>query len=361
MIDNIYQNVLPHYLVNAQIAQVRPLGNGHINHTFLIRQNDTQFVLQKINTQVFPTPWQIINNADRIAKHLAKKISENEYQLNAIKPIKTLTNQLALSTNNNEFWRAISFQKNSCSLEMLENTKQAKAAGFAFGHFIKALADLNPINIKPVIADFHHLAKRYDELELAIHTDLFNRKKSCQPWINIALANKELLHELTKLLPLIPSRICHNDTKINNLLFDQQKQQAIAVIDLDTCMPSYCMFDFGDLARSCCATLAEDSTDLDKLSINIDIFQALTQGYLKATSDLLSHQEKQSLWLGTKIMPLMLGIRFLTDYLTGDKYFKINHAQHNLDRAANQLTLHQKFSELETQLKPLITSGIHSS
>ncbi|MGS0679957.1 phosphotransferase enzyme family protein [Shewanella sp. 125m-7] len=341
MIDFIRQNILSHFGIDAASAKVSPLGNGHINHTFLVRGDDNEFVLQKINIEVFKTPSALVSNADKISQHLKIKAAAGEYQLQVVSPELTASDELFVDLGEQGFWRAINYLPFSHSIDVVGSAADAEIAAKAFGHFSAALTELDAEQLEDVIPNFHHLPGRIELLKQAIANDSQGRVSECQTWIDFVMSQQVLLQELAQVEATLPRRICHNDTKINNMLFDKRDMTSLAIIDLDTCMKGYLMYDFGDMVRTFCSPEEEDSTALDKVQVRESIFGAICSGYLSELGDVLSDGERKSLWLGARVMCLMIGVRFLTDHLNGDVYFQIHHAGHNLERAANQFTLYQ--------------------
>ncbi|BDM66105.1 aminoglycoside phosphotransferase [Shewanella sp. NFH-SH190041] len=360
MLSLIRQQILPHYGLAADSTHISPLGQGHINHTFLLRSRASGLegtdsaaglVLQQINRQVFPQPSAVVDNAAQIAAHLQRKQLSGEYRLANMQPYPTLSGALSLTLADNSFWRAISYLPDSISMQQMPSVALAEQTAWAFGHFSYCLRDLDYRGITEVIADFHHLPKRLAALEQAVAQDSYQRLAGCEQWVSLALSQQALLTELSTLLPQLPQRLCHNDTKLNNLLFDRQTMTPLAVVDLDTCMVGPLMYDFGDMVRSGCASHAEDATELAQVEIRADLFAAMANGYCRALAGSLSAVECDSLWLGVRIMPLMLGARFLTDHLLGDGYFPVAHPGHNLQRAANQFTLYTSLLRQQTVLR----------
>lgn len=341
MIDFIRQNVLSHFGEQMEDAKVSPLGNGHINHTFLVRWPAGELVLQKINTQVFTTPDALVNNSAKISCHLADKSQNKQYQLQVVSPVLTQDGALSIDLGEGGFWRAINYLPHSLSIDVVGTVSHAEIAAQAFGHFSGSLSDLDAELLEDVIPHFHHLPGRIELLSKAVLQDSKVRLAKCQQWVDFVMAQTELLQELADIEAELPRRICHNDTKINNMLFDSRDMSSLAIIDLDTCMKGYLMYDFGDMVRTFCSPEEEDSTALDKVMIRESIFAAICKGYLGELALILSDLERRSLWLGAKVMCLMIGVRFLTDYLNGDVYFQIHHEGHNLERATNQFTLYQ--------------------
>lgn len=350
----IRHEVLPHYLGAQELSQtlIQPLGNGHINSTWQITSQRISLVLQQLNTGVFPAPWALVNNAAVIAQHLS--LPQTAYPLAVTQPLTTLSGELAVDMGERGFWRAISYIKDSCSVEQLTSPQQAQQLARAFGQFVAALADLDPGKLQEVIPAFRSLSARLDALQQAAAADRLQRLKSCRQWYEFALAQQALVAELAEIEPRLPRRICHNDTKINNLLFTEDRQHPLAVVDLDTCMPGYLMYDFGDMVRSCCASVAEDATELQQVRMLPEYFSALVAGWQQALGTTMTPVEQQSLWLGIRVVTLMLAVRFLTDYLDGDRYFRISHPQHNLERAANQFTLYQQLLTQEAVIKAVL-------
>lgn len=352
MIDFIRQSVLPHFNIPAVGTSVSFLGNGHINDTFLVRWHTGELVLQKINTDVFKTPDALVKNSQKIAVHLVQKSASDEYQLTVVEPLLTHDKRLALDLGELGFWRAIKYlaHSHSHSIDVVSCEEEAFAAAKAFGHFSFALRDFDATKLEDVIPQFHHLPNRITQLQQAVDHDKLQRLEGCRPWVELVFAQQSLLQELAKLLPKLPLVTCHNDTKINNMLYDKRDMSCLAIIDLDTCMKGHLMYDFGDMVRTFTSPEEEDSKALDNVYVREPIFAAICHGYLSELGSVLSEDEKQSLWLGARVICLMIGVRFLTDHLNGDVYFHIHHENHNLERAANQFTLYQSLLAQEQVL-----------
>ncbi|QYJ75683.1 phosphotransferase enzyme family protein [Shewanella sp. FJAT-52076] len=353
MIEVIRQRVLPHYGLEGNAAKVSALGNGHINDTFLVTWDEGSMVLQRLNTSVFPTPWTLVENAELISRHLGEKEGK-DYGLKVVTPKTTAEGELGIDLGEVGFWRAIRYLKHSSSIDVVGSEAQAEQAARAFGHFARALCDFDATQIGDVIPKFHFLPGRLAALEQAVADDKAGRLATCREWVDFALGQRSLLDELAALEPKLPLRVCHNDTKINNMLFDKRDDSAMAIIDLDTCMKGHLMYDFGDMVRTFTSPEAEDSKALDKVRVRPEIFAAICRGYLAELGDVLESAERESLWLGARIMCLMIGVRFITDYLNGDLYFHVHREGHNLDRAANQFTLYQSLLTQADRLKACI-------
>ncbi len=245
----------------------------------------------------------------------------------------------------------------------IENSKTAKdlyEAGVGFGHFQKLLADFPVEKLYETIRDFHHTPKRIEALKEAIREDRAGRAASVKKEIDFALENASWAGSVVKGMEegRIPVRVTHNDTKINNILFDQESGKAVCVIDLDTVMPGSALYDFGDALRMGGSTAAEDEVDLEKVWFETEAFEAFVRGYLSEMKDALTEDEIALLPLSVKLMTYECGIRFLTDYLNGDTYFKIHREHHNLDRARNQFKLVADISGKEAQLAEAVQKAL---
>jgi len=342
VVDNKTLNqVLSNYHCSIDNNTVSPLGNGLINSTFLVGTINDDFVLQRINKNVFKYPQQVIDNAELINKHLLAKKRVKQYSLSPLWQIPTINQQPMVIDTYNEYWRAIHYIPNCFTVEEVETPEQARQVGAAFAQFTSALSDFPATSLTETIPDFHNLSKRIEQLKVVIKADSQNRLASCQSLVNFCFAQQAFIDEVEQLTKQLPIQVTHNDTKINNLLFCSKSNQPLAVIDLDTCMPGYLMHDFGDMVRTCCSNLPEDGTDLANMTVSFDIYSALAQGYIDNFGDKMSELEQQSLVIGAQLLPFMIGVRFLTDYLDGDNYFQVEHDNHNLDRAKNQLNLYR--------------------
>jgi len=326
--------------LNPEFTQLSVIGSGHINSTWLLKNTDEQFIVQKLNTEVFKNPAQLVSNAQLIEQHLNTKQLQNNYPLEVIKHIATHNREYLIKIDN-EHYRVLNYISDSYSEDVVKNAQQSEQAAYAFGIFANALQDFDAQQLHTVIPDFHNLAMRFEQLNTAITNNAVNRVKHCADEIKYCLSQQHLITELNYITKHIPLRVCHNDTKINNMLFCSTTHKAKAVIDLDTCMAGFWLYDFGDMVRTFCSPETEDSKSLQNVVIRKDIFSAIVKGYVTPLKSSMSKQEQESLLLGAKIMPLMLSVRFLTDYLNNDVYFKVTHAEHNLERAQNQLALYK--------------------
>jgi Ser/Thr protein kinase RdoA (MazF antagonist) len=340
-------DVLAAYQLPAD-TQIKAFGNGHINKTFLLSTSNKRLILQQINTSIFPSAVDVVQNALKIERHLLAKQQQGLYPLQVLQQQATAAGHHLTGPAGD--LRALQFIDHGTSIEVVESPEQAFAAALTFGQFAAALADFDAGSLVTVLPDFHNLAMRFSQLKSAIAADPQGRLAGCQSLVDFCLAQQHLVAELAALCPKLPLRVCHNDTKINNMLYSSELGRGIAAIDLDTCMSGYWLFDFGDMVRTCCSPEAEDSLNTENVRIRPEIFAALAKGYLQGLSGVMTDAERQSLLLGAKVMCLMIGIRFLADHLNGDQYFAIKRDHHNLQRAQNQIRLYQDLLVQQAQL-----------
>jgi len=380
MPDNInptLANILPLYNCTLNNSHVTRIGNGLINDTFLVQPNNDDekdnflpFILQRINTQVFSNPQAIVNNAKLIHQHLQVKVDQQLYLFNSMGHLPNIyqdyLSSVDSSTNKNKtHWRALNYIPNSYSVEVINTTIQAELVANAFAHFSRTLSDIETHKLNETLPNFHNIDTRLAQLSSSLNTNFLgtNTRKEKQikitknqTLIDFVNNQKAFISHVNSLTKQLPIRVTHNDTKINNVLFSKLTLKPIAVIDLDTCMPGFLMNDFGDLVRTSCPNIDENSTNLTAMEIRLEIFLAIARGYINAFNESLSLIEKESLVIGVQLIPLMLGIRFLTDYFNGDVYFKTTYAEQNIDRAKNQFHLFSLLQSKHNELLNIVIS-----
>ncbi len=327
-----------------------PFDTGHINDTFALTfdQGGTciRYILQRINTAVFKAPELLMENFVRVTSHIGGKIAvarsaDRTCRKRTLEVVYTRKDSLPLYRDpEGGFWRCYVFVENARTFYILEMPEQAFQAARAFGTFQCDLADL-PGRLEETIPDFHNTPKRLAALEAAAAADVAGRLAEVAPELDFIRARAD---ECGKLLELqtageLVERTTHNDTKLNNVLIDDLTGEGCCVIDLDTTMPGLPHYDFGDMVRTGTSPAAEDERDLSKVTMRFEMFEALLRGYLAGAGAFLNPVEKSLLPFSGKLITLEIGIRFLTDYLDGDKYFKVHRAGHNLDRCRTQLAL----------------------
>lgn len=324
-----------------------PHGNGHINDTFLIRSVQDgipcKSILQRINRRVFHNPEQLMHNIAQVTAFLREKIKTDGGN-----PLRETLNLIPLKNGSwffiderGEYWRAFLFISDASCYDTVTSPQLFLEAGKAFGHFQKQLSDFPASTLFETIPDFHNTPMRCQALLQAAQKDPKNRLKnvSAQMDFFFSHADEYAVAETMKASGELPIRVTHNDTKLNNIMMDDVSQTGICVIDLDTVMPGLSIFDFGDAIRFGANTAAEDEPDVEKVSLSLSLFQTYTEGFLSGCGGSLTRAEVDMLPMGAKLMTLESGLRFLTDYLQGDTYFKTTYPEHNLVRARTQIAL----------------------
>ena len=339
-----------HFPIEGKAVKVSQIKSGHINQTFLITTDTgSRYILQWINQYVFPNVDALMNNMAAISAFLRQR---EDGKMAMISYIDTKDGQTYYDDGQGGAWRIYRFVDNSICLQRAETAEDFYQSARGFGGFQYALRDFPAEQLEETIVDFHNTVDRYQKFRDAIEADACGRLKEVEAEVDFALAREERacrLHHKRERGEL-PVRATHNDTKINNVLLDKDSRETICVIDLDTVMPGLSAYDFGDAIRFGASTAAEDETDLDKVSLNLKYFQAFTRGFLEACPS-LTEAEVKALAQGAYTMAIECGIRFLTDYLMGDKYFSIDREKHNLDRCRTQFKLvrdmEQKWEQME--------------
>lgn len=335
-------------------------GNGHINDTYLIQSNE--FILQRINTNIFKNPYELMENIENVTQFIRKKIvlSGGNPNRETLTVIKTADGKSCYKYDDQNYFRMYKFITDTVTIENEKTNKILFNAGRGFGHFQNLLDDFPVEKLHETIVDFHNTPKRIEALKKSIANDAAGRAESVKGEIDFALSHADFASVVVKGLEdkSIPTRVTHNDTKINNILFDKNTLEAVCVIDLDTVMPGSALYDFGDALRMGASTAAEDETDLEKVWFDEEAFKYFSWGYCQEVGNKLTTTEKDLLYLAPKLMTYECGIRFLTDYLDGDTYFKIHRENHNLDRARNQFKLVADMESKEDALKNIINELI---
>jgi Ser/Thr protein kinase RdoA (MazF antagonist) len=347
------------FAIEGEFAGAAPYGSGHINDSYcaVFQRNGTQsrYLLQRINYRIFKNPVTLMENIERVTAHLAVQVSGHpDRDRRVLRLIPTRSNGVLHVDANRDYWRAYVFIDRATTYNSVESPAQAFQAAKAFGEFQRMLADLPAPRLHDTIPDFHHTPKRFAALEQAIAADVVGRAALAQPEIQFALARKPLASVLVG--AGLPERVTHNDTKINNVLLDDATGEGTCVIDLDTVMPGLAAYDFGDMVRTATSTAAEDEQDLSKVEMQFPLFEALARGYMTTASGFLTAEEKESLAVAGMLITFEIGIRFLTDFLSGDTYFKTHRQEHNLERARAQFKLLESLERQKEQMRSLLRS-----
>ena len=353
-------DILQHFEIETNAESY---GNGHINDTYLVTM--PRYILQRINTSIFTNPDELMDNIENVTAFLRRKLIAAGWDADrgtlTVVPAKDGGKYYKVDDNN--VFRVYRFIEGTKTIENSKTAEDLYEAGVGFGNFQKLLADFPVDRLYETIRDFHHTPKRIEALREAVREDKAGRAESVKKEIEFALENAGWADSVVKGMEdgRIPVRVTHNDTKINNILFDQESGKAVCVIDLDTVMPGSALYDFGDVLRMGGSSAAEDETDLDKVWFEVSAFEAFARGYLSEMKDALTETEIALLPLSVKLMTYECGIRFLTDYLNGDTYFKIHREHHNLDRARNQFKLVADISAREAVLAEAVERGMSTA
>lgn len=335
------------FSVSGDCLEVKPFGNGHINDTYAVtcasEGGVRRYILQKLNSRVFPHPTALMNNFAAVTAYLRPIIKKEggDPDRECLKVIPTVQGAAYYVDGEGEVWRMTQLIENTDAYLVAENCAMFEDAGRAFGLFIKRLEGFDAASLIEVIPDFHNTVKRYENLEKAVAADKAGRASGVKDLIDFARARKDKTSVIVSALKegKIPLRVTHNDTKLNNVLIDTATQKAICVIDLDTVMPGSLLYDFGDAIRVGCSTAEEDEKDLSKVNFDRENFLAFTRGFMRGLGDNLTINEEKLLPTGAILMTFECGMRFLTDYLEGDVYFKTAYPEHNLVRCRTQFKL----------------------
>jgi aminoglycoside phosphotransferase (APT) family kinase protein len=347
------------FQIDGELTSITPYGSGHINDTYraVFDKSGTpaSFILQRINTAIFLNPAALMENIERITAHLANKIADDPDRMRKVLSlIPTRDGRACHVDADGDYWRAYCFIERARAYDAVDSPQQAYQAARAFGQFQQLLADLPAPRLHDTIPGFHNTPKRFAAFERALAADAANRAALAQPEIAFALAHQSFTGIL--LNASLPERVTHNDTKINNVLLDDQTGEGLCVIDLDTAMPGLALYDFGDMVRTATSPAIEDERDLSRVTMQFPMFEALLRGYLSSAGSFLTSSEKQHLAAAGKGIAFEQGIRFLTDYLAGDTYYKIRREGHNLDRCRTQFKLVASMNEQEEEISRLVSA-----
>jgi Ser/Thr protein kinase RdoA (MazF antagonist) len=339
-------------------ARFATLGNGLINRTLLVEDDDgRKRVLQCLNPQVFRDPAMVMDNCHAVTAHLGRKRAAGRYDYAVLELVPTLAGDHAAVLTDGAWWRMYDHVPDARTFDTADDPAITREAGRGFGAFGAALADLDPEAVGEVIPYFHDPVRRFAAFRAALEADRVQRAADARPECEAALAFEELLAHWNELRAAgLPWRITHNDCKLNNLLFDRG-HRAICVVDLDTVMPGTLLFDFGDMARTMLSPMPEDSTELARVDVRHEHFAALARGYVEGSGALLTPLERDNLVFAARLVTGVIGLRFLTDYLDGDRYFRITHPSHNLERARNQFALLAALKRQAPALQALVPAS----
>ncbi len=357
-------NAFPSY---GEVIGYKPITAGHINDTYIVEYKpengkNVRYLLQRINTNVFRKPVELMKNVMGITAHLREKIEAYGGD-----PTRETLTVFPANDGKNYFmaedggcWRMYNFVEDTFSINELTNAEDFKNAAISFGNFQKLLADYPIDTLYETIPNFHNTPSRFNDFKEALSKNLSGRKEQATPEIDFVFARENDYGIVVDMLEKgeLPLRVTHNDTKLNNILFDNTTKKGLCVVDLDTVMPGSSLYDFGDSIRFGANTASEDERDLSKVSLNLDYFKAYVEGYLESAGKSLTENEIDYLPFSAKLLTLECGIRFLGDFINGDVYFKTEYPEHNLVRARTQFKLVEDIEAKFDKMKAIVEEAI---
>ena len=357
---NNLSDIVSKFDISATINEIKAFGGGLINDTYKVttkEEKEPDYILQRINHNIFQNVDMLQENIIAVTNHIRKKLEEKNTEDIVRKVLQFIPTKEGkyYYFDGESYWRIMRFIPNADTFNTV-NPKYAKFAGAAFGEFQAMLADI-PVELGETIPNFHNMEFRIEELEEAVKNDKKGRVKEVQTYIDeikkraTEMCKGEKLHREGKL----QKRVCHCDTKVNNMMFDKDGK-VLCVIDLDTVMPNFIFSDYGDFLRTGANTVQEDDKNIDQVAFRMDIFKAFTEGYLSSAKVFLTPLEIENLPYAAALFPYMQCVRFLTDYINGDTYYKIEYPDHNLVRTKNQFRLLQSVEENMPEMKKFIAS-----
>jgi Ser/Thr protein kinase RdoA (MazF antagonist) len=365
--DHNIKDIISNFMCRGDFTEAESYGCGHINDTFAayFRKSECEshrYILQRINHKVFKNPEQLMENISGITNHLKSKIIQvgGDPVRETLSIVPTIDNNTYFKSAEGDYWRVYIFIENASTYQIVESPRHFYNAGKAFGRFQKLLEDFPTEKLHETILDFHNTSKRFGAFLEALERDEAGRVKYVREEIDFVLKRKDDTSVVVDLLKnrKLPLRVTHNDTKFNNVMIDDFTGESICVIDLDTVMPGSSLYDYGDSIRSGTNSAAEDEKDLSKVWMEMELYEQFTKGFLESVGKSLTPLELEMLPFAGKLMTFECGIRFLTDHLNGDVYFKTHREGHNLDRTRTQFKLVRDMEEKDGQMKKVVEKYI---
>lgn len=341
-----------------------PFGSGYINDTYLVTHDDNgipvRAILQRINHEVFKDPPALMDNITRVTDHVREKLQAegaDDILRRVLTVIPARDGKSCYRDPSGNYWRQYVFIEDGKTFDTPESPRVVYVAAKMFGRFLRMLADLPEPPLNETIVDFHNGPKRFHTFRNTLEADPHDRARNAKAETEFILQHASILDVLPNLVNSgqIPVRVTHNDTKINNVIFDDQTGEGLCIIDLDTIMPGLILYDFGDMVRTAACPAQEDEKDLSKVAVQMDLFKALARGFLEETASFITAAEKQHLVFAGKMITFEQAVRFLTDYLQGDTYYKTSYPEHNLDRCRTQLELVQSITEQQEAMNGAVS------
>jgi hypothetical protein len=349
------------FQIDGEFESAARYGSGHIHDTYSVRFHEgdrggAHLILQHINTKIFKNPVAVMENIRRVTTHVRAKLDGlPDADQRVLQLVPTREGRVWHVDQEGQYWRAYRFIESARTFDEVRTERQAFEAAKAFGQFQRMLADLPGERLSESIPHFHDTPKRFADFESAVNADAAGRAKHVQEEIAFAMKRRSIAGALVE--AGLPERVTHNDTKLNNVMLDEQTGEGICVIDLDTVMPGLAGYDFGDMVRTMTCPAAEDEQDLTRVEMRFSFFEAVLRGYLTGAADFLTAAERESLISGAKVIVFEQGIRFLADHLAGDTYYKVSRSGQNLDRCRTQFKLLESIERQEPEMMRLLKSN----
>ncbi|MEI6564010.1 MAG: aminoglycoside phosphotransferase family protein [bacterium] len=359
-----FKFIVSRFLSWGDLVSVQPHGTGHINDTFKVTVNmagaPVHYLLQRINHQIFNDPPALMDNILRVTGHLRMKLAKSgcpDVNRHSLSVVITRDGQNCYHDPNGNWWRMYLFVEGARTYDTVETTRQAYEAARAYAKFQLMLADLPAPRLHETIPNFHDTPLRWKALLDVIQRDPCNRAAEVKNEIDFVERRAGMCGRLLERFAKgeIPERISHHDTKINNVMLDDKTGEGVCVVDLDTVMPGLVLYDFGDMVRSATTSAAEGEQDLGKIRMRVEMFEALASGYLSEATAFLNPAESEELVFSARLITLMIGMRFLTDYLQGDTYFKIKRPSHNFDRCRGQFKMVESMEAQADEMERIVS------
>ncbi len=356
------EEMFKEFVTDERAVEIKKHGSGHIHDTFLVtaegETKDHLYILQRINTSIFSDPVKLMENISSVTSFLKKEVIKNggDEKREVMNVIDTPDGKAVVRDKNGSYWRVYDYITDSLALDAASTAAEFGEAGYAFGRFGSLLKDFDVSRLHDTIPNFHNTPLRFETFKIAVEEDKVGRAKEVKKEIEFFMDHEKdmgICEELKNKGDL-PIRVTHNDTKLNNVLFDKKTRKGLCVVDLDTVMPGLSVFDFGDGIRFGANTASEDELDLSKVMLSTEYFKAYAERFLAGWGGRLSDTEVEMLSQGAKTMTMECGMRFLTDYLQGDVYFGISREKHNLDRCRTQIKLAQEMEKKKNETDKII-------
>ncbi len=360
------RSLVEHFQIYGDFVSAAPYGTGHINDTYaaLFDQSGSpvRYIFQRLNHQVFRNPSAVMENIGRVTDHLREKLQEQQVDQQSRRTLTLVPTRDGRNWDIDpagNHWRCYLFIERATAYEQVETVAHAFQAARAFGAFQRLLADLPAPRLRDTIPNFHHTRSRFEAFRQAVAADPCHRAAGVRAEIDFCLRREAMVDTLLDLQArgALPERVTHNDTKLDNVLMDDATGEGICVIDLDTVMPGLVLYDFGDLCRTATRPTPEDETNLDRVTLRLDLFEALVRGYLHSANGFLTPAEVDHLGFSARLITFEVGLRFLSDYLHGDRYFKTHREGQNLDRARVQLRMVESFEHHADAIQHIVRAA----